>query len=184
MVSTVVFAVSHKVLCLWHGNHMSSKPTMTRLTHWIVVVLRGILGGSYTFLLWKLVFAWSKCFHVLQVDAISDYFDDAGPSDLGTSVLISRATLVTKDAVYINKDTCFSLSIVHNGMFYICRERATAIMYLAAVNSSWICDMGPRNWKWCTIQGQTGDIHENISDPLLLCVNAILNVCIKFHLCM
>ncbi|KAF7469603.1 Hypothetical predicted protein [Marmota monax] len=50
-----------------------------------------------------------------KVDAISDHFDDSGPSDLGTSVLISRATLVTKDAVYINKDTCFSLSIVRDG---------------------------------------------------------------------
>lgn len=57
---------------------------------------------------------------MLQVEAISDHFDDAGPSDLGTSVLISRATSVTKDAVYINKDTCFSLSIVHEGMVRIC----------------------------------------------------------------
>ncbi|XP_005325243.2 cancer/testis antigen 55 [Ictidomys tridecemlineatus] len=59
-----------------------------------------------------------KASHVLKaikVDAISDHFDDSGPSDLGTSVLISRATLVTKDAVYINEDTCFSLSIIRDG---------------------------------------------------------------------
>ncbi|XP_006160799.1 cancer/testis antigen 55-like [Tupaia chinensis] len=50
-----------------------------------------------------------------QVDGLCDDIDDSGPSDLETRVITARVTSVSRDAVYIDEETYFSLDIASEG---------------------------------------------------------------------
>jgi hypothetical protein len=53
------------------------------------------------------------------VDAISDNFDVAGPSDSRIRILVGCVNRIKNDTVYIDKKIYFSLDIVSEGMNYI-----------------------------------------------------------------